>query len=47
MNAPYHEFLVARWSMNGNVDFAILGALEVAQGNRIAEDERKRGQDEL
>ena len=47
MNAPYHEFLVARWSMNGNVDFAILSALEVAQGNRIAEDERKRGQDEL
>jgi len=30
VNAPYHKILVARWSMNRNMDFAILGALEVA-----------------
>jgi hypothetical protein len=44
VNAPYHEILAARWSMNGNVDFAILCALEIAKGNRIAQDERKRRQ---
>jgi hypothetical protein len=44
VNAPYHKILTARWSMNGNVDFAILCALEIAKGNRIAQDERKRRQ---
>lgn len=47
MNAPYHEVLVVRQSRKGNMDFATLGALEVAEGTRITQDERKRWQDEL
>lgn len=47
LNAPYHEVLVIRRSRNGNMDFTTLGALAVAEGTRITQDERKRRQDEL
>ena len=44
---PYHEVLVVQRSRNGNMVFMTLGALEVADGTRITQDERKRRQDEL
>lgn len=47
VNTPYHEVLVVQRSRNGNMVFMTLGALEVADGTRITQDERKRRQDEL
>lgn len=46
-DTPYHEVLVVGQSINGNLNFPVVGSLKVVEGDGVTEDEGEGRQHEL